>query len=215
MKRNPHPRPDALDDAVRSHYAEQAPDAATLRRLRRAVRAAAPAPGPGTRRRPSRMAVAAVSLALLVPVTLLWGLLFVPRPDAGLVRLVTEEIALNHRKRLRVEWPAGRVEELAGQMPKLDFAPRWPAALNDSGWELSGGRYCSVGGRIAAQLRLHAEGSGDEATLYAFRAAEPFAELADGERSVDGTRVRLWREGGLIFGLATERGVEAGDGVVD
>ncbi|BAM02643.1 hypothetical protein [Phycisphaera mikurensis] len=191
------PAEDLLDAALRRHYAANGPDAAALRRLREAVH---PASTPASRPR-LRAAWLAVAAALTLTASLAIVLAAGGGGSDALASLVAEEIALNHRKQLAPEWTGVGIGELAERMPKLDFTPRWPAALDGGGWSLTGARYCSIGGRIAAQLRL-GRADGRAATLYAFRDADAFAALPAGQRSVDGTSVRVWREGGLVFGLA-------------
>lgn len=200
---------DPLDDALAAHYAARGPDPAALDRLRKAVRTAEATPrlrlragtafGPGWA--PTALATAGVLAAACVLVVVTLPLVRGHTPaEEAFAALVPAEIALNHEKQLDSEWATGDLGVLAGHMPKLDFVPRWPEELPAT-WSLAGGRYCSVGGRIAAQLHLR-DAAGRAATLYAFRNSDAFSGLATGARRIDGTSVRLWREGGLVFGLA-------------
>lgn len=77
-----------------------------------------------------------------------------------------------------------------------------------AGAELLGGRYCSIQGGIAAQLRPR-DAQGHIQTLYQTRydAARlgPVPDLAKGESPVRlmarGVVVRIWRDGGVLFAL--------------
>jgi len=64
-----------------------------------------------------------------------------------------------------------------------------------------GGRYCSIQGRLAAQIKLEDE-AGRVLTLYQTRFSEAFEGISEQRCELDGIQVRIWREGGLLFGLA-------------
>ncbi len=114
---------------------------------------------------------------------------------------VASEIALNHHKALELDVEVDGFEELAGAMPLLDFSPMAPGAIATEGYRLLGARYCSIGGSIAAQIRL-VDSGGVRATLYELRESGHAGLVDHADTEVDGLRVRLWREGGLLMGLA-------------
>ena len=120
---------------------------------------------------------------------------------ANRVGVLAAEIALNHHKALALDVETPSYDELRQAMPQLDFTPVAPDSLHGSAYELLGARYCSIGGSIAAQLRLR-DASGRRATLYELRAPEIARGIERAETEVDGLRVSLWREGGLLLGLA-------------
>ena len=114
------------------------------------------------------------------------------------------EIARKHARDLEPEFRTTSYEELAQRMDRLDFEVRPAARLIDRGCRLVGARYCSLGGRIAAQLRVVDEG-GRKLTLYLVRAVRPIEEgrqIEEGLRTHDGVSVETWQEGDLIYGLA-------------
>jgi len=115
---------------------------------------------------------------------------------------VAREIAHNHHKRLDVEHEARTYEELGTRMDKLDFTPVEPERLARAGFRLTGARYCSIQGRLAAQIRVR-DAAGRTHTLYETRLAGALADLTAQEHVADGVRVRLWREAGLLMGLAS------------
>lgn len=208
--------PDHLDERLRAHYEAKALDADTLRRLKATIEAsgsaeAEPASGSFERpflkalrrlhgwvRRPAVVAMAAV--AALVAVASALYLLPAGAP-ATQAWAVASEIALNHNKQLPSEFAAADVAELGAAMSKLDFAPVHPERLKGGGYRLLGGRYCSVGRAIAAQIRLTDE-AGRPHTLYQFRSDETSTGLDGVEMTIDGVRVTIWREAGLVMGLA-------------
>ena len=67
---------------------------------------------------------------------------------------VLAEIAMNHSKQLNVEVATGRYDILQTELDRLDFAlgPADPAL--QEAYTLIGGRYCTIQGGLAAQLKL-------------------------------------------------------------
>lgn len=185
--------PDSLDERVKAFYERQAPAAEWLDRIKASI-------GRVHRRWAGRPVAIGVAAAVLAGVV--WagfGLFGGNRP--GLARQVASEIALNHRKDLPVEFAADAFSQLSAAMPKLGFAPVHPRRVEEAGLRLQGARYCSVAGSIAAQIRL-ADDAGVVSTLYEFMDDGSFESIGDELVSVDGVSVTLWRERGLIMGLA-------------
>ena len=105
---------------------------------------------------------AAVAAIVLVAVAL-------ASATADFTRAVGQEIANNHRRDLAPEFFSGDCATIAKRMDRLDFDLRMPERLADRGLRLVGARYCSVQGRIAAQLCLK-DDAGRVHTLYVVRA---------------------------------------------
>jgi hypothetical protein len=145
---------------------------------------------------------AAAVLFLIAAVTTWYGIRDI-HPSA-LDRQVAAEIALNHNKQLRLEYETVDMAELRTAMDKLDFAPVDPQRLQDGGYFLVGARYSSIGATLAVQLRM-TDDLGRPYTLYQFRDGEAFADLTETTLDVDGVRVILWRESGLVLALAQPR----------
>lgn len=188
---------DPLDDQLRAYYEAQRLDDETLRVLKETIDASPRSrlrrPMPLRRQAVRWMAAAVVLCALAI--ALLVGREDAPRWVYG----VAEEIALNHNKRLDSEYAAADFPALGASMSKLDFTLVRPARLERAGLHLVGGRYCSIGDAIAAQVRL-LDPAGRPATLYQFRGSPRLSE--DVVLDVDGVRVTLWYEAGLLMGLA-------------
>lgn len=119
-------------------------------------------------------------------------------------QLVAREIALNHVKALRPDYPAERFEELASMRDKLGFVPVEPESLGERGLRLAGARYCSVQGCMAAQVSVFDQ-AGEIWTLYQVRPDERLTKLGEAKIEVDGVEVELWSEAGLVMGLARTR----------
>lgn len=114
---------------------------------------------------------------------------------------VAEEIAMNHSKGLDVEYATGDLAELRRHMHKLDFALVDSQRLREQGLTLVGGRYCSIQGRLAAQLSLQTA-DGDAVTLYQTALIDDLAGLPEHPEGTRGLRIELWNEEGVFFGLA-------------
>lgn len=117
---------------------------------------------------------------------------------ADFTQAVGQEIANNHLRDLAPEFLSGDIDTIAERMDRLDFDLRMPTRLAERGLRLVGARYCSVQGRVAAQLSLE-DSAGREHTLYVVRA---FGRVRESTAPHDGVDVELWREGDLLIGLA-------------
>lgn len=129
------------------------------------------------------------------------------RPDV--LARIADEVVDNHLQLKPMEVVSGQMSELRRFFDQLDFHPvqsLFDAALNRT---LLGGRYCSIQGGMAAQLRMQS-GAGELSTLYETRyypermGAVPDLEKGEVplERVARGVRVLLWREQGLLFVMA-------------
>ena len=202
---------------LRGYYRAQALNAASLGRLIRAAqsglgsefpKAAARWRGMGSGRGWSRRVAAGAAVALaaaLVAAVFFDGIpglgLFQGRPEA-LRGAIVREVALNHGKRLEVEFAASSFAGLRARMDELNFVVRRPARLPGESFRLVGGRYCSIQGRLAAQIKLEDE-RGRALTLYQTRFVRDFEGVDGVKQSWEGgLSVELWREDGMLQGLA-------------
>jgi len=138
------------------------------------------------------MAAASIVLAL--------ALIFVINPDSVAER-VAQEVAMNHNKALTVEYPANSYGVLSKQMDKLDFTLRAPSEAVQQGLALVGGRYCSIQGQLAAQIKL-SDSDGRIYTLYQTHSGEQLKSINAGQLQLDQVDIQLWQEKGLLFALA-------------
>jgi len=138
------------------------------------------------------MAAASIVLAL--------ALIFVINPDSVTER-VAQEVAMNHNKALTVEYPTNSYEVLSKQMDKLDFTLRVPSEAVQQGLALVGGRYCSIQGQLAAQIKL-SDSDGRIYTLYQTHSGEQLKSINAGQLQLDHVDIQLWEEQGLLFALA-------------
>jgi hypothetical protein len=201
-----------LDDHLRRYYGSQEIDPLVLGRLKRLADLQKPGAGSicpdgrsATRRRlRSRVAVASAAVAAALV------LLFFASPgfrgagtegSQALADSILREIALNHSKNLMVEYAAIEYPRLREQMGELDFPLRAPRQITRGKLRMLGGRYCSIRGRLAAQIKLEDE-HGRVLTLYQTSFDEHFDGLPELQREQDGIQIRVWREDDLLFALA-------------
>ena len=117
--------------------------------------------------------------------------------------LVLEEISMNHNKRLAVEYPIQEYEALRTAMARLDFKLVPPKILSTN-YQLIGGRYCSIQGRLAAQLKIRHTGDGKLATLYITPITERLATITTQQSVTDHVEITLWKNATYLYGLATD-----------
>ena len=67
---------------------------------------------------------------------------------------------------------------------------------------LLGGKYCSIQGVKAAQLKLRQHQSGIIHTLYIWPLTQTFKHLQAGAYKTDGVKVNVWADQHLLYGLA-------------
>ncbi len=193
-----------MDQHLQRFYADKRPSEAYLERLAAlAEPRQAPAPA-ATSRRPTNTARLAIAATLLM--ILFGGSMFLLQPNhnAASSWLVAKEIAVNHNKHLAIEFPTGDYHELNRLMDKLDFSSVISKRLPAGQYRLLGGRYCSIQGQLALQLKL-ADRAGNRYTLYQAPLNKLLTGIQQGEQIIDGVRITLWREAGLLFGLASSQ----------
>lgn len=206
------PRRDAVDRAVADHYARKALDASTLAALRDQIQAASPTPTrPASKTAPdrepahaptrlrTRLMAGIVGLAVVAVAMLAW-----PSP-AITGDALAHEIASSHVMNLAPDIEADSFEEARQQLEKLDFAAVRPTADVMPEFELMGARYTRVGGEMGAQFQIE-DAAGRACSLFQVRDDEAFRNIRDATYEVDGVRVQVWREAGLLMGLAESAG---------
>lgn len=204
---------DDLDDLVREHYEAQALAPDRLAHLK-AVASGEVVPEPVDAPTRAWGAWTGAALKLAVAAALLvaaagpyfgwWGpSKLTPRE---LAHQIAVEVALNHTKQLELDVNATTWSALAAPHRELEFTPIQPGYLAEyKQLRLLGGRFSTVGGQMALQVRMQ-DGAGPRSavyTLYQLRPGETYASLGQKyEFDVHGVRIMIWRERDLILGLA-------------
>ena len=150
------------------------------------------------------VAAAAVMLAAVA----LWRV--APITDASnMPQLIAEEVADNHLHLKPLEVVTNDIDTLRDYFDQLDFMPIESQLVADAGLQMMGGRYCSIQGITAAQIRVHQPGSEQPQTVYQTvydpAVFKQLPRLEDGEPPIDvyvkGLKVRVWVEKGVLFAM--------------
>lgn len=149
---------------------------------------------------PSRFAYASILLLLGYVAWMVNGLPDNQLFQTELTTAISREIEMNHRKKFKAEFEGETIVRLVNQMDKLDFTLLMPARFAKS-MRITGARYCSIRGRIAAQIQM-IDSKGRYCTLYQTRLVEPLANIKNASLVLDGVDYLLWQEKGVFFGFA-------------
>jgi anti-sigma factor RsiW len=117
-------------------------------------------------------------------------------------RAVCAEVVMNHMKHSPLEIISSRYSEVQAALSRLNFSIMPANSTILETYRLMGGRYCSIQGVPAAQLRVRDIRSGEECTLYAVKAAGKLQDITPTVDSMDGIRVEVWRQDDVLFALA-------------
>jgi len=111
------------------------------------------------------------------------------------------EVAMNHTTRLEPEFKGTSLANLDNSMHQLPFSLVLPESI-DSAYELIGSRYCSLGGVLAAHVKLHDKQSGKPMSLFVTSNSAELEKINPQHKELEGVEVEIWREGGLFFASA-------------
>lgn len=199
-----------LDEHLRRYYTDKKPSAQCLDRLAalaestQATESPSPETPPAVKTRRTTPVYLAVAASLLLVLLGSGVFLLQPNHNTDFSWLVAKEIAVNHNKHLAIEFPTGDYRELNRLMDKLDFSGVISKRLASGEYRLLGGRYCSIQGQLALQLKLQ-DRAGNLYTLYQAPLNKMLSGIQQGEQLIDGLRITLWREAGLLLGLASSQ----------
>jgi len=137
---------------------------------------------------------------------------FVMSPDLTLNQRIGSEVAKNHLNLRPLEIKTSNIEEIRGFLSNLGFSPVESVLLKGRSKTLLGGRYCSIQGVRAAQLRLQDSETGEIQSLYQTvydkNVFYDLPELKENQKPVTvyskGLAVDIWVEKGLLFALTRE-----------
>lgn len=201
-----------LKKLIRDRFETIELSAAQLDELSAIVAGTSPMP----EERPARSRLPALAAAMIVLV--LAGIVGTQKYHSYqgrvLLQAIAGEVADNHLKLKPLEVQGSDLPSVLGYFEDLDFqllaSPRIAARSGD---RLLGGRYCSIQGIDAAQLRVAAAdgtlSSWYEATLPEFKLRR-IPNMDSGERPatfiVRGVDIRIWQEKGIVFAEAKAAG---------
>ena len=152
-----------------------------------------------------------MALALVISLFLIFsGVILTMRTTYQQVHVVASEIAINHQKEFKIEFPADDITDLAEAMPKLDFTPTVSQNINWPDYQIIGSRYCTIYSAIATQIHLK-DTNNQAYTLYQFRPPDTLTLPDESTLIIDDITVKIWHEGDLIMGLAQSNAEREGE----
>jgi hypothetical protein len=125
---------------------------------------------------------------------------------------IAEEVVKNHLKLKPLDLHTQSIKEIQSFFTQLDFAPLHSKILSENlkfnSTQLLGGRYCSIKGVTAVQLRYRIDGT---STFYQVpykkslhgKIPDASKEEAPNLLEIKGLAVRLWQEKGLLMILVS------------
>ena len=124
---------------------------------------------------------------------------------------ISHEVVSNHILLKPLEVKTSEMSDIKKHFTELQFNPIVSKVFSSSNGQLLGGRYCSIKRALAVQLRYDA-GNGKSSTLYETSYhPKTFSSLPNvdkGEKPIEhrlqGLRVKLWVEKGLVLASVTE-----------
>jgi hypothetical protein len=122
-------------------------------------------------------------------------------------QLIAEEVVNNHLNMKPLEVKGGSINSVRGYFTKLNFMPAESKLRALDSLQLLGGRYCSLQGITAAQLRMK-QGQNLQTQYQTEYLPEVFGDLPQLEKGekplivfAKGIKVKVWVEKGLLFAL--------------
>ena len=139
------------------------------------------------------------------------GILFINLPS-DIRQLIGDEVATNHIKLKPLEIKTADIKDIRQYFTELDFNPVESSSLTINNQSLIGGRYCSIQGIAAAQLRFKNTSSGEiqslYQTIYDKRKFKSLPDLTAGNKPVTvyakGLAIDIWVEKDILFALTRE-----------
>ena len=187
-----------LKDAFANHYKSKSLSAEQIERLNALTETDNPAP------RYTRKAL----MGACAMVILLTALFFQPfvQPSKDITSMIAAEVAKNHIKMRPMEIKSQSMEAIQQYFTELDFVPMESQRFSLPNSNLIGGRYCSIQGVMAAQLR-YKDTNNQWVTLYETQYDQTvFPHLPHTEKGEpplkayhSGLEIEIWVEKGLLM----------------
>jgi hypothetical protein len=172
----------------------------------------APVETPVERQRWRSLAVAAMFVVAVVTTLMVSQFSNTSLEDMPL--LIAEEVVSNHLNLKPLEVKGGSINKVRGYFTKLNFMPAESKLRALDSLQLLGGRYCSLQGITAAQLRMK-QGQNLQTQYQTEYLPEVFGDLPrleNGEQPLvvyaKGVKVNIWVEKGLLFALTDSPAVK-------
>jgi hypothetical protein len=194
-----------LNEALRAHAESQQLNETQLQELHDLQQQYQPADNPRIHR--GWFVATAASLLIVLVAGLVQ--LYPVNMQQDLIAEIAAEVVGNHLHMKPLEIEGGEIASIRSYFSRLDFEPVQSRYLVESGLVLLGGRYCSLQGVTAAQLRFKNLGSDNLHTLYQVgydpTIFKSLPNTDEGEQPIsvfsNGVKVTIWTEKGLLLAL--------------
>lgn len=150
---------------------------------------------------PSRIKFAVAVMMVSMVITAVISQFYHSNKDIS--QLVLAEISMNHKKRLDAEFVSEQYIELNSLMDRLDFKIQPPLQILET-YALLGGRYCSIQGELAAQLKVKDKITNEVATLYVTPLTPRLERVQQQILTYENITISMWQKRGKFFGLAQD-----------
>lgn len=118
------------------------------------------------------------------------------------VEYALREAALNHLNKLQLDAEASTIASLQSGLAELPFKMVLPDQNLYGELDLAGGRYCTLGGNLAAHLKFSHPESGEQYSLFMTPMATGTESLISDAEHVEGVEVKLWQENKVVYAMA-------------
>lgn len=147
-----------------------------------------------------RYAFYATAFLLLVSLSSVYKLL----DEIPSSKRIMAEIAYNHNQDMPIEVSSNSIGDISEYLSKLSFSIVLPSIFSEPKWQFLGGRYCMLDGKLAALLKIKNTKDNQVYTLY--QAKSDVNSPRDNALNdlIEGVDVSIWREQGLLLGLAMD-----------
>lgn len=125
----------------------------------------------------------------------------------NIIRLIVAEVVKNHSNLKPLEVTSDKLVSVSSYFDGLSFSPyssKFESVASVLNTSLIGGRYCSIQGNTAAQLRMQSS-EGVFSTLFQTNETNLFSDIPamTDQNTIkefkDGFEVQIWREKGLLM----------------
>ena len=136
-------------------------------------------------------------------------LFFMLLPNSANIQDIASEVAGNHRHLKPLSIKSNSYRQVDHFFSELNFSVTPSPRLDSSRWQLLGGRYCSINGVKAAQLRLLDTHTNTIQSFYQNKYKtgyfESVPDIGKGQLplsvTIEGISVEVWSEGGILYTL--------------
>ncbi|GGI89670.1 hypothetical protein [Shewanella gelidii] len=194
-----------LKDAAKAHFEQSQMDPQQLQRLSAYLKPETQATDQAPNWKSSLKWLGMLASALLL--VMAW--VFMPQ-SPNFSEMIATEVAMNHLNMKPLEVKTNQVASLRQYFTELDFSITKTSRKIFDDKTMLGGRYCSIQGVTAAQIRYEMADSVQSATLYEVgynpdvHGEQPDIDVGESPKrlTINGVDVEIWVEKGLLMAQA-------------